>query len=177
MGYSVKDRWAVWGGQKSKGSSNQKAMTACRPGWVSWEREQKWTNVSWLYVSWPELLEVMEPREMFIFQIQVNKRMMTLLAKTEGKLSSDWRDVKLKDVLHSRQPWVIAKKISVGINVGVDSRKRDAYGDRLGRICREFRGKATGEPGVWVPGNAGDVKKACYYLGGESVGSLLKNHY
>lgn len=56
-------------GRRAKGSSNQKAMTACRPGWVSWESEQKWTDVTWLYMSWPELSEVMEPREMFIFQI------------------------------------------------------------------------------------------------------------
>lgn len=78
--------------RRAKWSSNQKTMTACRTGWVSWESEQKWTNVAWLYVSWPELWEVMEPREMFIFQIQVSKKMVTRLAKTistEGKLSSD----------------------------------------------------------------------------------------
>lgn len=36
----------------------------------------------------------------------------------------------------------------MGINVGVDAGEREAYGAGLGGICREFRVKATGEPGV-----------------------------
>lgn len=107
--------------------------------------------------------EVMQPGKAFVFQIQVNKKMATLLAKMISlEVKAFW--------LKGRWAWGCIGGLSSGHMCGCKC------GTELGEAWRA-RVEAPGEPGAGSTWWRWEGEGATYYhLGGERVSSLINTH-